>query len=398
MKIVPIYNVFQKNINIAFSFYDKIKIMDIKIVEVTSRKLLRTFIHLPAKLHKDEPNWMPTIYADDWNFFNPQKNHQFDSCDTIMVLALLDGKPVGRIMGIIHNQYNELRNENTARFGYFDSIDNQEVAHAMFVYIKEWVKQRGIELLVGPYGFSDKDIQGLLIEGFEYSPLIDSACNPPYIVRLVENEGFGKEIDCMTYKFPVNLVLPELYYRIQQRSNYSNHSELVEFTSRKQLKPYIVPVLQLVNRTYDDLYGFVPMSDTEMHEFASRYLPIIDPRFVKIITKQGEVIAFIIAIPNLTKGIQKSRGYLFPIGIFQILQASKKTSQLDLMLGAVRRDFQGTGLEVVMGISLIESARKADFKDIEAHLILENNYKMRAEIERLKIPAHKRFRVYRKEI
>jgi hypothetical protein len=139
------------------------------------------------------------------------------------------------------------------------------------------------------------------------------------------------------------------------------------------------------------------MSESEMHEFASRYLPIIDPRFVKVITKEGEVIAFIIAIPNLTKGIQKSGGYLFPLGIFQILLASKKTNQLDLMLGAVRRDYQGTGLEVVMGISLIESARKADFKNIEAHLILETNYKMRAEIERLKIPFHKRFRVFRKE-
>jgi hypothetical protein len=140
------------------------------------------------------------------------------------------------------------------------------------------------------------------------------------------------------------------------------------------------------------------MTDTEIQELASRYLPIIDPRFVKIIEKEGEVIAFVIAIPSLAKGIQKSRGYLFPIGIFQILLASKKTKQLDLMLGAVRRDFQGTGIEIVMGISLIESARKADFKDIEAHLILENNYKMRAEIERLNIPVHKRFRVFRKEL
>lgn len=372
--------------------------MEIEIIEVTSHKKLRAFIHLPSKIHKDEPNWMPTIYADDWIFFNPKKNHQFDSCDTIMLLALQDGKPVGRIMGIIHNKYNALRNENTARFGYFDSIDNQEVAHALFVFIQNWVSQKGKTLLVGPYGFSDKDIQGLLIEGYTHLPLIDSACNPAYISRLVENEGFSKEIDCMTYKFQVNLALPELYYRIQKRANYSNNSQLVEFTSRKQLKPYIVPVLQLVNRTYNHLYGFVPMSETEMHEFASRYLPIIDPRFVKIIEKEDEVIAFIVALPNLSKGIQKSKGYLFPVGIFQILMSSKKTKQLDLMLGAVHRDYQGTGLEVVMGIGIIESARKSDFKDVETHLILEDNTKMRAEFERLKIPVHKRFRVFRKDI
>ncbi len=372
--------------------------MEINIVEVTSRKLLRTFIHLPAKLHKDDPYWMPTIYTDDLNFFNPLKNHQFDSCDTIMLLAIINNKPVGRIMGIIHNKYNTLRNENTARFGYFDCINNQDVAHELFTHIQNWVQQKGKSLLVGPYGFSDKDIQGLLIEGFDQLPLIDSACNPEYIVRLIENEGFGKEVDCMTYKFPVNLALPEVYYRIQQRSIHSNKSKLIEFTSCRQLKPYIRPVLQLVNRTYDHLYGFVPMSDTEIQELASRYLPIIDPRFVKVIEKEGEVIAFIIAIPNLTKGIQKSGGHLFPVGIFQILWASKRTQQLDLMLGAVHRDLQGTGLEVVMGISLIESARKAGFKDIEAHLILENNYKMRAEIERLKVPVNKRFRVYRKEM
>lgn len=359
---------------------------------------MRSFIHLPAKLHKGETNWMPTIYADDRKFFNPKKNHQFDACDTTMAIAYADGKAVGRIMGIIHNTYNTLRNENTARFGYFDCIDNQEVAHALFQYIASWVKQKGKTLLVGPYGFSDKDIQGLLIEGFEHLPLIDSACNPPYIVKLIENEGFVKEIDCMTYKFPVNLALPELYYRIQQRSNFTNHINLVEFESRKELKPYIVPVLKLVNETYDHLYGFVPMTDTEISELAARYLPIIDPRFVKIIEKSGEVIAFIIALPNLTKGIQKSGGHLFPFGIFQILRAMKHTRQLDLMLGAVRRDLQGTGIEVVMGISLIESARKADFKEIEAHLILENNYKMRAEIERLKVPVHKRFRVFRKEL
>lgn len=372
--------------------------MELKIILVNSAKLLKQFIQLPAKLHKHEPNWMPTIYSDDRNFFNPAKNHQFDSCDTIMALAFRGNEPVGRIMGIIHNTYNTLRNENTARFGYFDCIDNQQIAHQLIEFVQNWVKERGKSLLVGPYGFSDKDIQGLLIEGYDKLPLIDSACNPPYIVKLLENEGFSKEIDCMTYKFPVNLALPELYYRIVKRSNYSNNTQLTEFTSRRQLKPYIVPVLELVNKTYDHLYGFVPMSETEIHELASRYLPIIDPRFVKVIEKEGEVLAFIIAIPNLTKGIQKSKGYLFPFGIFRILAASRKTKQLDLMLGAVRRDYQGTGLEIVMGISLIESARSAGFKDVEAHLILENNYKMRAEIERLKVPVHKRFRVYRKEI
>jgi hypothetical protein len=95
-------------------------------------------------------------------------------------------------------------------------------------------------------------------------PLLDSACNPPYIVNLIENEGFTKEVDCFTYKFPINLEIPEIYYRIRQRIAGKNETKLIEFTSRRQLKPYIVPVLELVNKTYDQLYGFVPMSDTEI--------------------------------------------------------------------------------------------------------------------------------------
>lgn len=370
--------------------------LEIKIVD--SNKLMKTFIQLPSKLHSGYINWMPTLISDDRNFFNPKKNHQFDSCDTIMALALLNNRPVGRIMGIIHRKYNEIRNERNARFGYFDSIDDSQVAHALISYIEKWAKERGINKLVGPYGFSDKDIQGLLIEGFEHLPLIDSACNPPYIVKLIENEGFVKEVDCFTYQFNVDIVMPEMYRRVLQRTQSNTDFKLVEFTSRKQLGPYIVPVLELVNITYDHLYGFVPMTDKEIHELAARYLPIIKPEFVKLIKFKGEVVAFIVAIPNFTKGIQRSKGRLFPFGIFHILRSMRKTKQMDLMLGAVRRDLRGGGLEVLMGLSLLESARKAKFEKIESHLILENNQKMRAELERLGIPVYKRFRVYAKTI
>ncbi len=372
--------------------------MAIQIKKVISPAHLQTFIELPYKLHKAQENWMPTMITDDKKFFNPEKNHQFDSCDTVLALAYKDDKVAGRIMGIIHNTYNALRGENNARFGYIDAIDDQQVVHELIAYISDWAKQKGKEKLVGPYGFSDKDVQGLLIEGFDKKPLIDSACNPAYIVKLIEKEGFLKDIDCYTYKFPSNMHFPELYYKIRDRAIKNQSVVLHNFTSRSELKKYIVPVLQLVNTTYNELYGFVPMTDTEIQELAGRYLPILDPRFVKVVTKADEVVGFIVGIPNLTDGMIKAKGRLFPFGVFKILWEMKRTKQLDLMLGAVHRQYQSLGLEVVLGLSLIDAAKNAGMEQIETHLILENNVKMRAEMERVNIPIYKRFRVYQKLI
>lgn len=372
--------------------------MPVEVREVKSRKELRQFIHLPASIHAGEKNFLPPIYADEWNFFNPGKNVSFASCDTIMALAWKGEEPVGRIMGIIHRTYNQLHAERNARFGYFDCYHDHEISEALIGFIEKWAINYGMEKIVGPYGFSDKDIQGLLVEGFEHMPIIDSACNPPYIVEMLERQGYSKEVDCMIYRFPLTDELPQLYYRILQRTNHKNEYKILEFTSKKQLRPYIVPVLKLVNETYDELYGFVPMGDKEIQEFADRYMPILDPRFVKIVAKENRVIAFVVGIPNFTKGIQQSRGYLFPFGIFQILWAQKHTRQLDLMLGAVKREYQGLGLEVPMGLSIVESARKAGMEFIEVHLILETNKRMRAEMERLNLPVHKRFRVFQKTI
>ncbi len=372
--------------------------MDIRIKVVKTHRDLRRFIYLPQKIHSSYSNWLPPVYIDEWKFFNRKKNHSFNSCDTVMALAYRDNKVVGRIMGIIHNKYNELHNERNARFGYFDCYNDPEASHALISFIENWAEDLGMEKLVGPYGFSDKDIQGLLVEGFEHMPILDSACNPSYVVDLLMKEGFIKEVDCMTYRFSLTENLPDLYYRILQRTNHRKEYIVLEFTTKKELKPYIVPVLQLVNETFDELYGFVPMTSIEIQEFADRYLPVIDPRFVKLVEKNNKVIGFLVAIPNLTPGIQKSKGHLFPFGIFQILKAARRSKQLDLMLGAVKREVQGLGLEVAMGLRLVESARLAGFEFMEVHLILETNRKMRAEMERLNLPVHKRFRVFQKSL
>jgi hypothetical protein len=150
--------------------------------------------------------------------------------------------------------------------------------------------------------------------------------------------------------------------------------------------------------TNSNIYGFAPLDEKEMDDLAKRYLPVVNPRFVKAVTKDDEVVSFIIGIPDMTEGIQKARGRLLPFGFIKVLRASKKTKQLDLLLGAVKERYRGLGLDVLMGVKMLQSASEAGFKTLDTHHEMESNVKVRAEMERMGGVLYKKFRVYQKNL
>jgi len=374
--------------------------MEIIVKEVASKKDLRTFIHLPAKIHKNHTNWVPPIYLDDWAFFTPAKNKSFQKCETILALAYRGEKAVGRIMGIISDEYNQKHGEKDARFVFIETWDDSETYHALIEFVAAWGKKFGMEKLVGPLGFTDKDPQGFMIEGFGEPTVIATNCNFPYMINLAENEGFVKKVDLVVYQIKIPEKTPPVYEKIIERFNQQQPDlKVLEFTSRKAVKPLIRPVLKLVNETFNNIYGFWPFTPEEMDDFANRYLFLIDPRYIKVIMNENkQVVAFIIGMSDLSKGIQKAKGYLLPFGFFHLLRAGKRSPQLNLMLGAIHPVYQGKGLDVVMGIKMFDSARATGKTTIDSHLELEYNYKVRAEMERVGGKVYKRFRIFEKEI
>ena len=373
--------------------------MAVEIREVTSRKQRRQFIHLPAKIHRDHNNWVPPIYMDERGFFNPRKNKSFAYSDVILMLAYRDSTVVGRIMGIVNHRYNESRNEKHARFCFLECWNDEEVSSALLSAVERWAIDRGMVKLVGPLGFSDKDPQGFLVEGFDKPQVIATTCNFDFMPHLVTSYGFEKEVDLVVYHLDIPDEIPEVYKRISGWVLSREHLVTREFTRRKELRAVIRPVLQLMNDTFEEIYGFDRMTGKEMDEFAARYIPLLDPRFIKVIENgKGDVVAFIIGMPDLSKGIQKSRGYLFPTGIFRILRAGKKTDQLNLLLGGIREDYRGKGLDAVMGAKMIESAHRGGLKRIDSHLELEDNLKVRAEMEKMGGVVYKRYRIYQKTL
>ncbi|MCB0568573.1 MAG: hypothetical protein KDC66_02365 [Phaeodactylibacter sp.] len=373
--------------------------MEITLKAVNSRRELRRYINLPSRIHAGHRNWMPPLYMDERAYYDPLKNKAFTYCDTILLLAYRGEQPVGRAMGIINHLYNDQHQEKTARFEHLDCYEEEEVAHALLEAIEQWAREKGMEEIVGPFGFSEKDPEGFMVEGFDKLPILVTACNLPYMPRFMESKGYEKKLDCLDFLIDIENKVPDIYPLAFERAQRNKQFRLLEFRKTKELKPYITGVFQLVNRTYEGLYGFLPLDDDEIRETAARYLPLLDPRFVKVILgPDGQAAAFIVGIPNMTKGIQRSGGRLLPFGIFHILRAARATRQLDLMLGAIDEQYRGRGLDVLMGWAMIQSARKAGIHTFETHLVLETNTRMLAEYERMGATLHKRFRIYRKSL
>jgi hypothetical protein len=374
--------------------------MAIEVREVKTRQDLKAFIHVPEKIHRDHRTWVPPIYLDEWKYFNPKKNKAFGYCQTILLLAYRGERLVGRAMGIINTRFNEHRKEQLGRFGYLETIEDQEVVHALIGQVEEWARGLGMTRIVGPYGFSDQDPEGYLIEGFEHRATIATYHNFDWLPRLVENEGYIKDIDYYVYKLDVPQEFPEFFKKIFERAQRRGNFTVLEFRKRKELKPWVRPILALMNECYTggNIYGFAPLEEKEMDDLAKRYMPILDPRFIKVVTKDGEPAAFIVGIPDMTAGIQKAGGRLLPFGFIHILRAARKTKQLDLLLGAVKEKYRGMGLDVLMGFKILTSAREAGFEYLDSHHEMESNVKVRAEMERMGGKVYKRFRVFQKNL
>lgn len=374
--------------------------MSIKIREVLSKSDLKKFINLPQEIHKNHTNWVPPIYMDEREFFNPKKNKAFSFSDTILLLAYKDNKLVGRIMGVINKKYNKDHHLSDGRFCFLETYNDFEVANELIVAVEKWAYEKGMTKLVGPLAFSDKDPQGMLVEGFDEPHVIATNCNFEYMVDFMDKAEFNKKIDLVVYKINVPEKIPEFYSKVSERALRNNPElSIAKIKTKLQIKPYIKPVFRLVNETFKDIYAFTPMTEKEMNGLAARYLPVLSPRFIKVIENdKKEVIAFVLAMPDIGAGVKKAKGRVIPFGIFHIIRSQKKTRQLDLLLGAIHPNYRNCGLDAVLATELIKEAHMAKIEYLDSHLELETNLKMRAENEKLGGKVYKRYRIFEKDL
>jgi len=300
----------------------------------------------------------------------------------------------------IHHKYNALRGERNARFSYLECQNDPEAAKALMGYAEHWARKRGMKKIVGPVGLSDDapEPQGFLVEGFEHNPSIMTNCNFKYVVELLVNAGYDKEVDYVVYKVPIPGKMPDLYERINQRVIQKGKYLLLDYSKRRDLRPYIKKVRRLMNESFRDLYGYMSYDDHEEVALPTIALNIFDPRFVQLVSYDNEIVGFVLALPNVSKGICKAKGKLLPLGFIYILRETKQTKQLDLLFGGIKKEHRGRGIDVLMGYRMFEKAREAGFTYMDSHLELETNTRIRKEMEAMQGKVYKRYRIFQKRL
>ena len=371
--------------------------IEIKVVD--SGRDMKRFVMLPYKLHKNDPNWIPQLISHERAQFDPAKNPAFDYCDSRFFLALRDGEVVGRVVAIINRKLVEKLESNTGRFGWFESIEDPAVAAALIGAVEEWLASMGMEKVSGPMGFTDNDQTGFLVEGFDELPPIAGSYNPPWYNDYLEALGYGKEVDYVEFRITVPDRIPEKMERlvglIRKRTTVRVFNES---TPKALAKNWGHQVFDVLNESYAELYGTTLLGEKEIAYYIKTYLGQVDPEFIKLAADGDRLVGFIIAMPNLSKAFQKAKGRLFPFGFLPILRAMKNSKVLDFYLAGIRPEYQGKGIDALMGFEMGKSALARGMKFAESNHELETNHKIQALWKLYDKRLHRRARVYTKTL
>lgn len=374
--------------------------MSLEIREVRTSKQMKAFVKFPLSLYKNHPYYVPALIFDDLATLDPKKNPAYDFCESICFLAYRNGKIVGRIAGLINHNANSGWKVKNARFGWFDAIDDLEVTKALMDVVEGWGKQKGMTELIGPLGFTDMDPEGMLLEGFELIGTLATIYNYPYYPVHIEKLGFEKEVDWKEYRITIPETIPDRYQRMSAivSEKFGLHA-VQEKSLSKLVKRYGTKLFQLVNETYNILYGFSTLTERQMKYYIKMYLSFARTDLISIIVdKDDNVVSMGITMPSLSKAMQKSKGSLFPFGFIYMLKALKKNDVVDFYLMAVHPDYQNKGVSAMIFADLYTSFHKNGYKMAETNPELETNSKIQLLWSEFNPQPVRRRRVFKKEI
>jgi GNAT superfamily N-acetyltransferase len=372
--------------------------MGITIREVQTRKDLKRFISFPFTLYKNNKYWVPPLLVDEWNTLDPKKNPAFEHCRVKYLLAEKDGRAAGRIAVIINNKSIENWGQKHCRFGWFDFIDDIGVSGALLGAVETWARENGMTAVHGPLGFTDMDGEGMLVEGFEELGTMATLYNHPYYPKHMEKLGYRKDTDWVEFEVKTPKEIPERVVRLQKLVLQRSKLRIVE-TKKKNMRPYARKMFDLINEAYADLYGFVQLTDRQIDVYINQYFGFIHPDYVRfIVDGEDNLIAFGIAMPSLSRALQRSRGRLFPFGFIHLLGALKNPKYIDFLLVAVRPDYQARGITAILMNEMTKSALKNGVISAETNPELEINTQVQAIWKPYDARQHKRRRCYIKTI
>lgn len=370
--------------------------MKVTVKEVSGRRDLRRFVDFPNRMYKDNPYYVPQLIKADMDALNPKSNHAFEVCDVCLWMAYDEkGQEVGRIAGIINRSFNDKNGLGRARFSYVDFIDDDSVVDALLDTVEAWARSHGMTEISGPEGMLEFDVAGVLVDGFDKLPTAYGKYNFPYYEAQFLRRGYVKEMDWIESVITIPEDLLDIYYHASESIPARMGLRLVNFSSKKEMLPYLTDVFDLMNRSYSKLYGFTELTEGQKEDLKNQFFPNVNPDLVKVILDRNDrMVAFCVWMPSLSVALQKCHGRLFPFGFIHILRALRHNDRLDTLLVGIDEEYRNKGLTALMFTKMWPVLKKIGVRYVETTRELETNVHVQNLMKRFDYETVKRARCY----
>ncbi|MDD3519259.1 MAG: hypothetical protein PHQ14_13005 [Chromatiales bacterium] len=360
------------------------------------RRDVHAFIQFPIELYRECPNWFPPL-ASTVRMTMDRKRHPFyRHSDAAFFLAEADGVTLGRVAVLDNRRYNAHTNGSTAFFHYFDTVNDVEVARALFDAAEQWAKARGLTLLLGPKGFIRSDAPGILVEGFEHRAALGMPYNHPYYSALLEDLGFTKEVDYLSGYIDRGSHLPERFRDVARRAAARRGYRVKTFRSKREIRAWVPRIQRINNEAFTDLWGYYPIDDAEADMIAAQFATIADPSLIKLLMKDDEVIGFCFVFPDISDALKATDGRLWPFGWMRILRAFHRPGRLSANGVGLLPAHQGLGGGALLYTELAQTLIESTAEHCDVAQALETNVRSLGDLNALGVHWYKRHRVYRR--
>ncbi len=371
---------------------------EITVRPVKSKKDFKTFLKFPWKVYKNDPYWVPPLFIEKKKILDKKKNPFFKRADMEMFLAEKNGEVLGRIAAIRNDVHNEVHNENIGFFGFFESINDQDVANKLFETAEKWCKDQGLDAIRGPANPSSNDEYALLIEGFDDSPRLMMTYNPKYYMDLIENYGFKKIKDLYAWKIENDKIMKsEKLLRVSEIARKRSGIKIRE-VDMKNFKKELEIVKYIYNKAWAPNWGFIPMTDEEIDALASDLKPLIEPSIVLFGEIDGKPVGFALVMLDYNQIFKEMNGRLFPFNFIKLYTKRKQIKWARIITLGIIPEYQKRGLDAVFYYEIAKRAEKIGILLGEASWILEDNEMMNRGAKVMNGTLYKKYRVYQKEI
>lgn len=367
--------------------------MSLQIVSVRNKPELKEFISFPWRIYKNDPNWVPPLLMEQRTLFNKAKHPFYEHGEVQPFFARRDGRIVGRIAAVINRAHNEFHHDTVGFFGFFESVDDIEVARSLFQAAGDFVKQHNMTVLRGPMNFSTNEECGLLYKGFERPPVVMMPYNPRYYTRLFEESGLQKAKDLLAYL----MTQKDLSEKLRRMG------PVIEKRTRLKIRPMnmkdfwneVLRIQDIYNKAWEKNWGFVPMTDAEFHKLAKDLKLIVDPDLLWFAENDdGTPVGFSLALPDFNQALAKINGRLFPFGLFKLLYYKNRIDGVRVLTMGVIPEYRRRGVDVVFYWRTYERGVKKGYTWGEFSWILEDNESMNNAVKMIGAEVYKTYRIY----